>query len=64
MARHPAGGLDAANVRFLPDRARSFIEAALEQVADMDDADSDLQALAVVIINCTEALCVVMEGMR
>ena len=68
---HPSTGADvsaamwrAQRIRQVdaPDRINDHIALALDAMSHMDDCDSDMKNLALVLIHCTRALVTAMDN--
>jgi hypothetical protein len=67
---HPSTGADISAALFrtqrmnqvtAPQRIDTHLNVALDVITGMDEADSDLHDLALVIWHCTKALCTALD---
>jgi hypothetical protein len=68
---HPSSGVDISAALWraqrldevnAPTRVRNHLAVALDIAGGMDENDSDLKALALVLIHCTRAICCAVDG--
>jgi hypothetical protein len=45
-----------------PDRIRAGFDVALDLIEHMDEADSELRTLALVVWHCTRAMCTALDA--